>query len=404
MTSHGRTRSVRVGGLFVLATSIFGACYDAHGDGDASLLPDAGPDAGPVIVPPPPPTGEVDLLFVIDNSGSLGEEQVKLWYELPNLMVRLASGDIDLDGVPDRAPLRDLHVGVVTTDMGTGGFVVPTCADADFGDDGRLRSQGNTGAGCPATFPPFLAFLAGGADAPERFAADVACVAVAGTGGCGFEQQLEAGLKALSPVGPTAWTAPGYEAPTFFRGTTGHGDIAGFIRADSVLAIVMLSDEDDCSARDPEIFNPASATYGATDLNLRCFAHEDAALHPVSRYVDGLLQLRRSPGRLVFAPIVGVPQDLEPGLGEAPDWELLTSPDPMVRDYRLQNRVDPSMPTRLLASCTGTDPSHGAAYPPSRILQTARGLDARGARVVLGSICDLAYDGVMQAIADAILR
>jgi hypothetical protein len=207
--------------------------------------------------------------------------------------------------------------------------------------------------------------------------------------------------RRLSPAAPTAWTAPGYEAPTFFRGTTGHGGSAGFIRADSVLAIVLLSDEDDCSARDPEIFNPSSPTYGSTDLNLRCFAHADTALHPVSRYVEGLLQLRRSPGRLVFAPIVGLPQELEPGLGEAPDWEVLTSPDPSVRDLRLQERVDPSMPTRLLSSCTGVG---GSAFPPSRILQTARQLDERGARVVLGSVCDDRYDGVMQGVADAILR
>ncbi|HEV3485648.1 MAG TPA: hypothetical protein VG106_09590, partial [Vicinamibacterales bacterium] len=54
----------------------------------------------------------------------------------------------------------------------------------------------------------------------------------AGTGGCGFEQQLEAVLKALSPASPTAWTAAGYVAPTFFAGSTGHalGANAGFVR------------------------------------------------------------------------------------------------------------------------------------------------------------------------------
>jgi hypothetical protein len=59
------------------------------------------------------------------------------------------------------------------------------------------------------------------------------------------------------------------------------------------------------------------------------------------------------------------------------------------------------MPTRLLSSCTGVG---GSAFPPSRILQTARQLDERGARVVLGSVCDDRYDGVMQGVADAILR
>ena len=50
--------------------------------------------------------------------------------------------------------------------------------------------------------------------------------------------------------------------------------------------IVVFTDEEDCSTRDPELFTPSSATYGATDLNLRCFAHADAAMHPISRFVD----------------------------------------------------------------------------------------------------------------------
>ncbi|HEY8431939.1 MAG TPA: hypothetical protein VIL20_26360 [Sandaracinaceae bacterium] len=69
--------------------------------------------------------------------------------------------------------------------------------------------------------------------------------------------------KALTPTAPQPWTHPDYvpvgdpSAPPglerpFFRGSSPHGDRAnaGFVRARSVLAIVTLTDDDDCSAHD----------------------------------------------------------------------------------------------------------------------------------------------------------
>jgi len=309
-----------------------------------------------------------------------------------------------VSGSPD-GRVEQLHLGVVTSDMGTGGFAVPTCHRADFGGDGVLRTEGNRAlADCMETYPPFLTYRPGSGSTEDEFVHQVFCVSSVGTGGCGFEQQLEAGLEALSPAAATEWTADGYEPPLFFRNTFGHGDRAneGFVRDDSVLVVLTLTDESDCSARDPELFDPSSPTYGATDLNLRCFAHADAALHPVSRYVEGLLQLRRYPQRLVFAPIVGIPVDLEPSPRERPDWPRLTSPDESVRDPRLVERIDPTMPTRLVPSCNV--PGRGVAYPPLRILRTAERLEARGARVALGSICQPGYDTTMHSIVHQIWR
>ena len=58
---------------------------------------------------------KVDLLFMIDNSGSMEEEQTSLATEIPRLVQTLASG-VARDGSTFPA-VRDLRVGVVSSDM-----------------------------------------------------------------------------------------------------------------------------------------------------------------------------------------------------------------------------------------------------------------------------------------------
>jgi hypothetical protein len=314
----------------------------------------------------------LDLLFQVDTSNSMTEEQASLAEQLPRLVRAFATGDIDGDGTEEFPPVADLHLGVITPDLGTGGFTVPTCEPFALGDDGILRTQGNTSiSGCMATYPTFLTFDPDSPTMdPDVFAGDARCVAVAGTGGCGFEQQLDAALKAITPS-----TSP----IAFVSGTTGHGDgaNAGFLRPDSMLVVVLLTDENDCSAADPEIFNPSSAVYTG-DLNLRCFMYP-GALHPIRRYVDGLLALRSDPNRLLFGVIAGVPDDLV-GTSTVPDFDAILS------DPRMTERVDPGSPTaRLMTSCNV--PGRGVAFPPRRMVETARDLEARGAATIVHSIC-----------------
>jgi len=406
--SDAGTAPVDAGSMNDAGGADAGSGQDAGDTMDAGDAMDAGVDAGPPATDAgydaatAPGINELDLLFMVDNSNSMAEEQASLIAELPRLVRVLASGDFDGDGMltgPDDFTPFDLNIGVITADMGTGGFAVPTCARSDFGDDGILRTQGRTDiVGCMATYPSFMRFRPGSGADPAVFAFDVSCVATVGTGGCGFEQQLEAILKGLSPIAPTTWTAPGYAAPTFFRSTFGHGDTTnlGFIRDGSVLTIIPVTDEDDCSARDVDLFNPSSAVYGATDLNLRCFAHADVALHPITRFVDGLLQLRTSPSRLVYAPITGIPVDLAPTGGASPNYVALISPDPRMRDMRMQERVNPSMPNELIPSCDV--PGRGFARPPIRIVQVAERLEMGGAGVTVQSICQTSYRDALTEI------
>ena len=390
----------------VVSLCVLWGCGEVHGgtdDGggsDSGVGLDAGPrDAsGPGI---PPPTRDVDLLFVIDNSGSMLEEQAALATEVPRMIQILTTGDFDQDGSTDGpddfTPVEELRVAVVTTDMGTGGVMVPTCSMPEGGEDGLFRTS-SAGAGCRASYPSFLTFNSAGAGSSEAFAESVACVLQAGTTGCGFEQPLEAGLKALSPGAPTSWTAADFSAPEFLGGGSGHGDGAhrDFLRDDSILGVIVLSDEADCSVSDPALFDAGSTTY-AGPLGVRCFEYEDEALYPVSRYIDGLLQLRRYPSRLVFAPIVGVPVDLAPTSGTAADWDSILSDD------RMQQTVDPMTGgSSILPSCEVS--GVGRAFPPRRMVRVAQELEARGASTTVGSICQSSYAGVLNGIIRQLAR
>ncbi len=317
--------------------------------------------------------GDLDVLLVVDDSNSMGEEQGSLAAELPRMARILATGDLDGDGTQDFPALKSVRVGVVSSDMGAGASV-PTC-DAGLGDDGILRTAGH-GDTCAASYPSFAELRADDPSADvDAFVDQVSCVATIGTGGCGFEQQLEAALKALTPS-----TSP----LRFADGTLGQGDRAnaGFLRDSSVLATIVLTDENDCSAADRTLFDPASTDY-TEPLNLRCMAHPEA-LHPTSRYVDGLRALRADPSDVIFAAISGVPTDL---VSDPADYDALMS------DPRMTETIDSSSAGDLVPSCNVE--GLGTAFPPTRIVEVARGFGDNG---VVQSICQADFTPAIDAV------
>ena len=330
--------------------------------------------------------GELDVLLDVDNSGSMREEQEALARELPRMARILATGDLDEDGVQDFPAVDSLHLGTVSTDMGTAGYAIQSCGSGDrgfdFGDDGVLRFEGAPLEGCAPTYPSYLTYQDGEMSDPDAFAHDVACVAQLGAEGCGFEQQFEASLKALTPS--TSEMA-------FLNGEPGHGDTEnrGLLREDSVLAVVTISDEDDCSVADPDFFNPNSTTYPHTSstLNLLCHNYGNQAGHPVSRYVDGLLAVR-SPDRLVYAAIVGMPTDLGTQHG-------MTAYDAILADPRMVATISPENPNLLTPTC---ETSNGAAFPGQRFVELARGISEAGAAGTVHSICSDDYSPAMSEI------
>ncbi|MEM1418476.1 MAG: hypothetical protein AAGH15_26515, partial [Myxococcota bacterium] len=361
---------------------------------DGGAAPDLGaPDAGV----PAGPADALDVLFVIDDSGSMEEEQASLADAIPRLVQALVTGRV-LDAgtgavLREFRPLSSLRMGVVTTDMGTGGSNLPTCFEARFGDDAVLSRRGAVGTspGCGASYPSFFTFEAeaAGTDAERdaiaaSLANDVSCVAQVGIGGCGFEQQLEAMLKAITPASSDLRFAEDTQG----NGAGGAND--GFLREEAALGIVLVTDEDDCSVRDPDLFNPASTRFPG-DLNLRCFDHPDA-VYDLDRFANGLLALKPA-GRLAFTAIAGLPTDLAPDPGGTVDYARIAAAPSM------QERVDRESSGRLVASCD--NPGRGLAFPPRRIVGLARALDARGAEATVQSLCARSFS---TAIADVALR
>lgn len=346
---------------------------------DASTLPDA---AASIVLD----KTKVDVLFVIDNSGSMEQEQQSLITALPKITRSLITDDVLGDDDPDdpstfndNVPsFSDVHIGVVTTDLGTANTAIQTCNLQPYGEAGILRTRGS-GEGCDSDLPKFVSMSS--EDDIDEAVATLSCLSNVGVNGCGFEQPLESMLMALTPSTSDL---------RFYGETTGSADThnAGFLRNDSVLIVVLLTDEEDCSFADSALVDGTDPIISGTNLNLRCVLFPEL-LHPVSRYVDGLRALR--PGRpdaVIFTAITGIPTDLAPERGSTPDYATILA------DARLEQVQDSSNPNQLRPSCA--DATRGRADPPRRIVQTAQAFGDNG---FLASICQADFTELIGGIA-----
>jgi hypothetical protein len=367
------------------------------------------------------PQRALDVLFVIDDSQSMEQEQVKLALQVPRLVNLLLTGGQDTDGstpVGVFPAIESLHVGIITPDLGystvpphnftAGTDFVPPGQPAECDSTGKAGFmqvtgyQGDPRVQCDAQTPPegtlYLNFPEPGFDEMD-LVDDVRCVTGQGTDqpapgdwGCGFEQQLESILESDR--------------------NTANG---GFNREGSLLAVILITDEDDCSTTDPRVFDtaitqgnpfqgPLTPTDGLLQPNLRCWAHSDA-LQPVQRYVEEVAKLKFDPSQIVFAAITGIPEDSaldrQNFASDAERYDAILAADAMqeVPDPALDD--DPRQALR--PACTATDGS-GSAAPGRRIVGTMKGLAEgnTGIGTVVESICADDYAPALNAIVDRI--
>jgi hypothetical protein len=355
---------------------------------------------------------KLDLLFIVDNSSSMKEEQTALRREFPRMIRKLVSGDHDGDGKVDHEPVTDLHIAVVSSNMGAD-TRVRGCEG--LGDDGLFQHAGNlahdASLDCQDSYPSFLSYKSG-RPALDSVTRAFACIASLGTSGCGFEQHLESGLKALWPASQPDITFFGSGAAP----TTGHGDRenAGFLRAGTpgtaaTLGVVVIADEDDCSSADRGIFAPdtdadSGSPYYEQPLNLRCYYNHDKAF-PLERYMFGFQHLGSR--RVVFAGIVGVPVDLvDAAARDQLDFANAAKRDAyydnILSDPRMKETLDgqsglhAGTPTELVPTCTS---ALGRAYPARRFVELAKRF---GADSLIQSICGDSFGSPIDQIVERI--
>jgi len=175
----------------------------------------------------------IDVLFMVDDSPSMRPMQAKLAANFPvfvNVLTSLPGG------------LPSLHLALVSSSLGAGPQAPVT--NCPVGGDGGQFQTAPRVAGCTTGLPAsehFLSSVDGVANFTGDIAAAFSCIAQLGDQGCEFEHQFASVLRALEP---------GPDLPLINK---------GFLRPEAYLAIILLTNEDDCSAPpDSNLFDTAS--------------------------------------------------------------------------------------------------------------------------------------------------
>jgi hypothetical protein len=266
-----------------------------------------------------------DLLVVMDDSASMAAQQ-------DDLVARLAP---DLDKIPGGAP--ELRVRVISSSVpapGLSGF--PGCAPAEprtcVPPGSYLEATQVCGQHSTFTGPLSEAFR---------------CAASVGTAGCGWEQPLAAARAAL-------------------EGDPQDG--SRFLRRDAYLLILIVTDEDDCSAPagspifgappsapdDPALAyrcheravrcagRPLSELTAGADL-ADCLAADDADLVPVGDYVQFFSGLKARPYQVAVSVLAGWPSTyglVETAAGRTVRPECERNGSPVLPAVRLRAFVE----------------------------------------------------------------
>jgi hypothetical protein len=234
------------------------------------------------------PTGgikKIDFLFMIDNSGSMADKQRLLKSAVPALVSRFVKplcvddkgnpngsvleGGRCPSGAPEFPPINDIHIGVITSSLGAAGGIkacqVPPAPNGIPENDDRAwllpkaRAASNlpswSGSGFLAWDPQGTANQPAGSNDRAQLSTDFQnLVAAAGETGCGYEASLESWYRFLIDPDPSTGVNVQGENEHAHGVRTGLdqellNQRAKFLRPDSLVAIVMLTDENDCSAR-----------------------------------------------------------------------------------------------------------------------------------------------------------
>jgi len=274
---------------------------------------------------------ETDILFVVDDSNSMSEEQAAVARELPTFVQILQTGA----GVE-----QNLRVGLVNTSVYSAFFGTQLLL-SKYPQGGWLRQ-----------FPA----ADGGAGTGERWLTDPdaeivprlsAAILALGINGSFQETPFEAARIALTGTG--FWTML----------PDGGNPNAGFLRPGARLLIVAVSDEDDCSEIEHD---PPTVFFTNAEGQDFCTLHENQ-LTPVGDYVTAFQRLDAGQGRTrevlwgAIAPVARsnkVAQGVDGTLGDGgpviQNIDCPTSGGPGYRHRAMALAFDPTL-TNLDSVC-----------------------------------------------------
>jgi hypothetical protein len=246
---------------------------------------------------------KVDLLFMIDNSASMGDKQALLAQAVPDMITRLVTPNCvdargktlmqsDMNGQcatgkPEFPPAHDMHIGIVTSSLGGRGGnqcdpmamnMANTNLNAHNDDRGELINRGGdveapvpnagslnflawypsvpankSGNNPPPPVPPETTVGAPGQ--PNTLIGDfTSMIQGVHEHGCGFEAQNEAWYRFLAQPDPFDMIQIGINNRASLAGidSTILQQRKNFLRPDSLLAVIVVTDENE------EVANPLS--------------------------------------------------------------------------------------------------------------------------------------------------
>lgn len=362
----------------------------------------------------------VDILFVIDNSASMAEEQKALAENFSALVDVLERDGLGLDyriGVigSSREPMSATSCLERPRDFiwrGRDGYIIEAfdyaCEDVCRVRDFEVVRTAN-GRDTEPRQRPWIQSSAEDTNIPSGVSMVEAfeCMGPQGINGSGFESTLESMRDVIVD------------------------DVEGFIREEALFAVILVTDEEDCSMPDlhRQLLNepnevtrplwtvpegPTSAVcwnagvrceggpgiYSSCvpenrDFNRQPTTPEDAVLYPVERYVEALRDLSNVKqrqggiGTVLVAVIAGVPEGY-------PDGEPIVFQDSDLQDFNDEYGIGPSCGR-------GTEGIYSPpGIPPVRLREFAESFatDRRN----LYSICSGDYSVALEDIATEIGR
>lgn len=239
------------------------------------------------------PASKIDLLLMIDNSLSMSDKQAVLADAVPQLINRLVTPTLDpTTGKPQFQAVQDIHVGVISSSLG--GHGGDQCADGgpSFNptQNDRAHLMGTVRTGLASH--QGLGFLwwdpAGTSGGETNKTALVdnfrAHVKATGETGCGYESQLESWYRFLVEPAPHQSVVVSNNVATL-QGTDTVllQQRKDFLRPDSAVVIMMLTDENDCSTVDggfnwmaSQTSNPNNTQFHLPRATSACAANPDS--------------------------------------------------------------------------------------------------------------------------------